>query len=185
MGKRKPRDVPSWRWSRVGRIGVYEPKGFRRMMSVGALVLDASFSPDGSKIAFLEVEKDEYGDYELHTLKVADIRSQRVTVLAKNRRLISYLWAGSGRLAVAAQDKYSVSALSLVDVATGNWTVLVKDRDVTNLRPLAWVASKGLVAYCTSSGGATYPVSEIWSVRPGIKPVRLFPKAGGANNAKR
>lgn len=184
-GGRKPKDMPGYMQSRVGRIHVYTPQKVTRVLSVAKLGYQVEFSPDGRRIAFIEIIKDEYGDHDLYALKVADIASRRVTLITTNRREPKFVWAGRGALAVSTYDKYAVPSVSLVDVATRKWIRLATDRRFAGFEPLASMPSKRLVAYKASWDVTGEQPEELWAARPGSAPVKLFPRAGGLPHAKR
>ena len=184
-GSEKPESIPESVQSRVGYLRVYESSSLRQMLSPKKIALDAKFSPDGRYVAFIELVKDEYGEFANFALKVANIRSGGVVSIVVNRREPNYAWAGNGRLAVVTYDKFAVPSLGLVDLATRKSTRLATSHGFASFEPLAYVSSENIVAYKAATSISGEKPEELWAARPGSAPMRLFPRVGGTGYAKR
>lgn len=184
-GGKKPENISRFAANSTGILRVYEFPSFKRVLSTGRLAYCIKFSPDVNKIAFREMAKDEYGDYSNYDLRVAEIKSGQVHSILVNRREPWFVWAGNGSIAASIYDKYAVPSVSLIDIATRKQTRLVADRGFAMFGPLAYVPSEQLVAYKASLGVTGEMPEELWTAKPGGGPVRLFPKIGGKDHAKR
>jgi hypothetical protein len=181
---RTPASLPSYVAMGVGVVRVYDASSLKQVLSTARLASGAKLSPDGNRIAFVEIVRDEYGDYAKYDLRVADIRSGRVISIATNRREPKYAWAGNDRVSVVTYDRYAVPTLSMVDVATRKTTTLATSREFARFEPVAYIASKQLVAYKASTGIEGEKPEELWAARPGGAPVPLFPKVRGASHGR-
>ena len=162
---------------RTGTLMILDPKrGFKQAFSVGKLVKDFWFSPKGSRVAFIELTRDEFGDYDNTTLRVLDLRTGKSLDLATNRREFQVLWAGEGLLAIVAHDKYAVPSLALVSAVSGNRRVLAVHREFGYITPLAFLPDPQRVVYTAADRSPYEGPVELWAAEPGRKPMRLFPK---------
>lgn len=184
-GGKKPEHISRFVANSTGIVRVYEFPSFKQVLSTGTLASEIKFSLDGSRIAFLERTKDEYGDYSNYDLRVAEVKARRVYSVLVNRREPKFVWAGNGSIAASSYDKYAVPSVSLIDIATRKQTRLASDRGFALFEPLAYVPSRQLVAYKASYGVTGEKPEELWTVRLGGGPVRLFPKTGGDSHARR
>lgn len=160
-----------------GQLSVLDSNNsFKRVTRVGAMVSEAQSSPDGSRMGFIEVLKDEYGDYAMHAVKVLDIESGWVRTLVTLRREPKFIWAGNDSLVVSTTDKFGVPSISLLNVMDSSRTRLVTDRHYASMEPVGYALRCGTVVYTANTSSAEQTPSEFWAVSPGRAPVRLFPK---------
>lgn len=160
-----------------GQLSILDSSNdFKRVARVGTMVSKAQSSQDGSRVAFIELLKDEYGDYATYAIKVLDIKPGRVGTLATSRREPKFIWAEDDSLAVATCDKYGVPSLSLLNVRDGVQTTLVTDRNYASIEPVGYALKQRTVVYTATTSRAGQTPSDFWSVSPGRLPVRLFPK---------
>jgi Tol biopolymer transport system component len=163
--------------NRTGTLVILDGKAsFKKVFTVGKLVKECWFSPDGGRIAFIELTKDEYGDYDNTALRVLDLRTGKSLDLATNRREFQVLWAGEGLLAMVAHDKYAVPSLALVSAVSGNRRVLAVHREFGYITPLAFLPDPQRVVYTAADRSPYEGPVELWAAEPGRKPARLFPK---------
>ena len=183
-GGKKPADMTVNAQFQMGTLRVYAFSNLKQLLPSPNLVTEAKFSPDGNRLAFIELVKDEYGDFADYSLKVANIKSGAVNCVTVNRREPKYMWAGNGRLAVATCDKFAAPSVSLVDLITGKSTRLATNREFAGFEPLAYVPSKSIIVYKAATSVSGEKPEELWAAGPGSVALRLFPKVGGAGYAK-
>lgn len=166
---------------RNGILAVFDGRTFKKVRSVGAHVSVFTFSPDGKRIAYTELVKDEYGDLASTALRVLNIKTGRTNTLLTNRRKLIYVWAGNDSLLVSVKDKYSVPSLVLVNLSGGK-TVLTTNPKAGFIQPFAYLPATKRSVYKISKSIYEYEApEELWAVEPGHAPVRLFPVKGAGH----
>lgn len=169
--------LPASLRSRYGSMAVLDAvKEFKAALTVGELVGWFSISPSGSRAAYIERVKDEYGDFDSYSLRVADIATGRVRTLVTNRRTPRVAWAGDDAIAVTIYDKYAVPTLSLIDLKSGATVRLVTSEKLARIRPLACIPDRKRVIYAAETTVSGDGPEELLAVEPGKRPVRLFPR---------
>lgn len=157
------------------KLLILDPAGhFSTTTQIGPLIMSNDFSPDGGKIAYIERMKDEYGDLELYVLKVMDISRHKVRTIAQGRRDPEFVWQSDKSLAVTTYDRYAVPTLSLMTL-DGYVTKLLTARQYSKITPVGTPKVAGSVVYqsFTARQEADYREGDLWSVRPGGKPVLI------------
>lgn len=140
-----------------------------------------TFSPDMNRVAYIELAKDEYGDYFRHDLKVADIRTGKVMNPAFSRRPLKYIWAGNKTIAYVEPDKYDLLSVRLFDIDSGTKKTFISNLSVPAIKLVAYDEQSGILYYKildTYASSTDDPVC--WAVSFGGKPVsseqKSFPK---------
>ena len=159
-------------------IVLHAHSGFKPVLTAGKLAGYPTPSPTGTKIAFMELLQDEYGDFDNHSLQVTDIATGRIQKLLTNRREPLYIWAGDNTVAATTYDKYAVPTLSLVSLPDGTERQLVTARDFAGLEPLAYLSEQTRIIYKAAERLSDIEAEELWAVEAGRQPLRLFPQAG-------
>ena len=175
----EPKNLPSsGRLSNPGAVIILDPgKGAKPIRVFDRPVIGYLLSPSENRIAFIELAKDEYGDYENLSLNVADIRTGKINHLLTTRHMPAFIWAGEDALAVTTYDKFSVPTISLMNI-DGRRTQLVSTKEYAQLEPLAYLPKYNRIVYKAADDTARFVDSELWSISPGKAPVRLLPRSG-------
>jgi hypothetical protein len=133
------------------------------------------FSPDGERFAFTDLEKDEYGGYKLHTVRIAETVTGQSVEIVSARRRPSYAWTSVGRLMLVVYDEQSVPTLQIVDPADGSTQPIAREPRLAWMEPLAYIPTRQMAVYKGSSGIRSVD-EELWAVEAGKAPVTLYPK---------
>lgn len=166
---------------KFGVLTILDGRSYKKVRSEGSHVNTFTFSPNGKRIAFTELVKDEYGDLSSTSLRVLDLETGRTTILLTNRRKPLYVWAGDDALLVSTKDKFTVPSVSLITIS-GKTTVLTTNRNAGFIRPFAYLPSRKRAVYKVTRSTYEYEApEELWAVEPGHAPVRLFPVKGAGH----
>ena len=140
-----------------------------------------TLSPDMNNVAYIELAKDEYGDYFRHDLKVADIKTGKMMNPAFGRRSLKYIWAGNKAIVYVEPDKYDLLCIRLFDMNSGKTETFIPSMSVPAIKLVAYEEQTGILYYKildTYSSSMDDPVC--WAVSLGRKPVsseqNSFPK---------
>jgi hypothetical protein len=168
-----------------GRVLVLDSMNrFSAAMKIGGLIGTMEFSPGGGKIAYMEIEKDEFGDLEKYSIKVTDISTRKTRTLASGRMKPEFIWNGENRLVVTTYDSHAVPTLSLIGL-DGSKTKLVTAKGYYRLTPIDYPTAHGRIVYESFTYGQAYiGDGDLWSVRPGEKPVRIYGHVNGKKGVK-
>jgi hypothetical protein len=156
------------------KLLVLDPmRHFAEALKIGPLTAYERFSPGGGKIAYIARERDDRHGFEKYAVKVADISSGKERVLATGGRIPVFLWRGESHLAVTVYSPSMVSTLCLIGL-NGNVTKLLTTNRYYDLTPVDSPRVPGSVVYKTRTPEeAMFHKGDLWSVRPGCKPVLL------------
>ncbi|MHB0999524.1 MAG: hypothetical protein ACYC27_09780 [Armatimonadota bacterium] len=151
--------------------------GFEPVFSTSEYSGRYTISPSGDKIVYIELAKDEYGDMGNFSLKVADIRKNKVQNIVMSRRIPGYMWCGNDALAVTTYDKFNIPTLNRYALDVGKLIPLVTDRNVAAIEPDKYNSSTREITYKTYPSNTRNPGdAEIWAIRlGGGKPYKPAP----------
>lgn len=159
---------------------------YKKIVSPAKSAGSLKFSESGSKLAYTELVKDEYGDYAKYSLVVLDIQSGKTQTILSNYREPNFIWSEDDALLVSACDKYAVPSISLVTIRDGKITPIASDCEAAILEPLAYLPKQKTAVYRTcenASGDGTY---DLRLVKQGGRLLKLIPgKAEGSNHEQR
>lgn len=169
-------------FSRGSYIVLDKSRDFKCVANFGRLAQNLGWSPDSRRIVFYDTVKDEYGDYAKYALSIVDIPSGRVKQLVVTRRKSDCVWFGNDAVAAVTYDKYHVPTLSLYGI-DGKVTKLMTTVEYATVKPLSTPIVPGSVVYqgLKSVGDAE---GELWSVKPGGKPVRIVQSGHTGGNTR-
>lgn len=131
-----------------------------------------TLSPDMNSVAYIELAKDEYGDYFKHDLKIADIKTGKVMNPASGRRSLKYIWAGNRAIVYVEPDKYDLLSVRFFDMNSGNTKTFISNLSVPAIKLVAYDVQTGILYYKildTYLSSSDDPIC--WAVSLGKKPV--------------
>jgi len=104
-------------------------------------------SPDKRSVSYIEISKDEYGEYYRHDLKVANIRTGKVMNPAFGRRPLKYIWAGSRAIAYIEPDKYDLLSVRLFNIDSRKTATFISNLSAPALKLVAYDEETGILYY--------------------------------------
>ena len=104
-------DISEKPWS----IRVISPEGtgLRQVSPVGEAASDATWSPRGDRLAFGGVDLTHAGEHSKFSIRVLDMATSRLTMLAGSTALFSPRWSPDGRLMAAINTAAELTILDL------------------------------------------------------------------------
>lgn len=106
-----------------------------------------TLSPDKRSVGYIELSKDEYGDYFRHDLRVADISAGKVMTPAFGRRPLKYIWAGNRAIVYVEPDKYDLLSVRLFNMDSGKTKTFIPDLSVPAIKLVAYEEATGILYY--------------------------------------